>query len=348
MCSSSGTPRCTGSCIGTRGCGLQVGPSHSLKLDGPCQLLPIALPQTEAIAGHNNLQQMRGLGLRIFSAATLDLRLNKTRPGEPERVFGGMWATARTLSRLSLRSASLRRFADVRRSPRKRLTWISFFGGHLIARNARPERDLSHRQMTWRGLRSHAFCCHIALLCLWAIARRYSRAARMTNASSTARSIWGFGPHAGNSASAEELAVGALVGLRMQRSIVLVFALVSTFALAGCAKGDKGDKGDKGETGQIGPTGSRGPQGFSGPPGKDGKDGVSPPSQFRVARGAIDGGISKPATCGAEEIMVSAMCVVPAGDSAQTPRTIGDNEASCDAQPGQSAIPLAVILCAKR
>jgi hypothetical protein len=52
--------------------------------------------------------------------------------------------------------------------------------------------------------------------------------------------------------------------------------------------------------------------------------------------------------CDAAEIMVSATCMVNSGDIAQTPRTLGDNGASCDARPGQSNPPQAVILCAKR
>lgn len=134
----------------------------------------------------------------------------------------------------------------------------------------------------------------------------------------------------------------------MKRSLAVLCVLLSAFALSGCAKGDKGDKGEKGDTGAIGPPGPPGPQGPAGTPGKDGRDGISPPPQFRVVRGAIDGGISKPATCAAEEIMVSAMCMVTAGDISETPRTLGDNGASCDAQPGQSNPPQAVILCAKR
>jgi len=140
----------------------------------------------------------------------------------------------------------------------------------------------------------------------------------------------------------------------MNRSTVLVCALLSALAVTGLAltgcgvKGDKGDKGDRGDAGPPGPTGSPGPQGQAGPPGKDGRDGVSPPPQFRVVRGGLDGGISKPATCAAEEIMVSATCMVSSGDISQTPRTIGDNGASCDTPPGQSNPPQAVILCAKR
>ena len=52
--------------------------------------------------------------------------------------------------------------------------------------------------------------------------------------------------------------------------------------------------------------------------------------------------------CGAEEVMVSATCLVKVGEIAETPRTLGDNGASCDAQPGQSNPPQAIILCAKR
>jgi len=62
----------------------------------------------------------------------------------------------------------------------------------------------------------------------------------------------------------------------------------------------------------------------------------------------MDGGIAKPAMCAADEMMVSATCEVKAGDVAQAPRTLGDNGASCDARPGRSNPPLAVILCAKR
>jgi hypothetical protein len=137
----------------------------------------------------------------------------------------------------------------------------------------------------------------------------------------------------------------------VKQSLLLVYAavLVSALALGGCGvKGEKGDKGDKGDTGATGPAGPSGPQGLAGAAGKDGRDGVSPPPQFRVVRGEVDGGITKPAACGGDEIMVSATCLVKSGDIAQTPRTIGDNAASCDAPPGKSDQPQAVILCAKR
>ena len=129
----------------------------------------------------------------------------------------------------------------------------------------------------------------------------------------------------------------------MRKSIFVFVILSSALALSAC--GMKGDKGDKGDRGDAGPPG---PQGPAGPPGKDGRDGVSPPPQFRVVRGGLDGGISKPAMCAPEEVMVSATCMVSSGDIAQTPRTIGDNGASCDARPGQSNPPQVVILCAKR
>jgi len=132
----------------------------------------------------------------------------------------------------------------------------------------------------------------------------------------------------------------------IKTSAALLWVLLSALALGGCAKGD--DKGEKGDSGAMGPPGPPGQQGPAGAPGKDGRNGVSPPPQFRVVRGAVDGGISKPATCGADEVMVGSMCTVSAGDISQTPRTLGDNAASCDAQPGQGNPPQAVILCAKR
>ena len=128
----------------------------------------------------------------------------------------------------------------------------------------------------------------------------------------------------------------------MRIPLMVIGSLVAVLALSGCAKGDKGDKGDPGATGAAGPPGPAGPS------GKDGRDGASPPPQFRVVRGEIDGGVVKPATCGAEEIMVSATCMVKAGETAETPRTIGETGASCDVQPNQSNPPQAVILCAKR
>jgi hypothetical protein len=135
----------------------------------------------------------------------------------------------------------------------------------------------------------------------------------------------------------------------MKQPTLLMCVLLSALALSGCGiKGDKGDKGDKGEAGAMGAAGPPGPQGAAGPPGKDGRDGVSPPLPFRVVRSEPDGGISKPAMCGTNEIMVSATCMVKAGDGAQAARTMGDNGASCDAKPGQSDPPLAVILCMKR
>jgi hypothetical protein len=135
----------------------------------------------------------------------------------------------------------------------------------------------------------------------------------------------------------------------MKQPTLLICVLLSALALSGCGiKGDKGDKGDKGEAGAMGPAGPAGPQGLAGAPGKDGRDGVSPPLPFRVLRSEADGGISKPAMCGTNEVMISATCIVKAGDAAQAPRTLGDNGASGDAKPGQSDPPQAVILCMKQ
>src|SRR3569832_1770469 len=135
----------------------------------------------------------------------------------------------------------------------------------------------------------------------------------------------------------------------MRQPILVVCVLLSALALGGCgAKGDKGDMGDMGDAGAAGPAGPAGPQGIAGAPGKDGRDGVSPPLPFRVIRSQADGGISKPAMCGTDEVMISATCIVKSGDAALAPRTLGDSGASCDAKPGQADPPQAVILCTKQ
>jgi Collagen triple helix repeat (20 copies) len=135
----------------------------------------------------------------------------------------------------------------------------------------------------------------------------------------------------------------------MKQRRFLVVVVLSALALNGCgAKGDQGDRGERGDSGSMGPAGPPGPQGLAGSPGKDGRDGISPSLPFRAVRSVFDGGISKPAMCSAEETMVSATCIVKAGDAAQAPRTLGDTAASCDARPGQSDPPQAVIICQKR
>src|ERR1700761_7404271 len=135
----------------------------------------------------------------------------------------------------------------------------------------------------------------------------------------------------------------------MKQPTLVVCILLSALALTGCGvKGDKGDKGDKGEAGPAGPAGPPGAQGITGAAGKDGRDGVSPPLPFRVIRSAPDGGMSKPAMCGTDEVMISATCIVKAGDAALAPRTLGDNGEGCDAKPGQADPPRAVILCTRQ
>lgn len=134
----------------------------------------------------------------------------------------------------------------------------------------------------------------------------------------------------------------------MKQPTVLICVLLSALALSGCGvKGDKGDKGEKGDAGPAGPAGPPGAQGIAGAPGKDGRDGVSPPLPFRVVRSAVDNGISKPAMCGTDEVLISATCIVKVGDAAQAARTMGETGASCDTKPGQSDPPQAVILCTK-
>lgn len=136
----------------------------------------------------------------------------------------------------------------------------------------------------------------------------------------------------------------------MRNALFLTSSLVLAMAVSGCSgpKGDKGDKGAKGDSGQAGPAGPPGPQGPQGPAGKDGANGVSPPPQFRVVRSSADGGVSRPAMCGVDEVMVSATCLSKTGSVNQAPKTISDSGAACDPQPSQSDIPQTVVLCAKR
>jgi Collagen triple helix repeat (20 copies) len=139
-----------------------------------------------------------------------------------------------------------------------------------------------------------------------------------------------------------------LLLLNMAGALALISSL--TLVLAGCSgpKGDKGDTGPKGDPGLAGPPGPVGPQGPQGPPGKNGADGISPPPQFRVVRATPQNGLSRPAMCGIDEMMVSATCISRTGSADQAPKTIGDTGASCDPRPGQSDIPDVVILCGKR
>jgi hypothetical protein len=136
----------------------------------------------------------------------------------------------------------------------------------------------------------------------------------------------------------------------MQKSFTIACGLLAALSVAGCSgpQGDKGDKGDKGEPGLAGPAGPSGPQGPPGPAGKNGENGVSPPPQFRVVRSSSDGGVSRPAMCGIDEIMVSATCLSKTGSADQAPKTLNDSGATCDPRPGQSEIPSVVILCGKR
>jgi hypothetical protein len=132
--------------------------------------------------------------------------------------------------------------------------------------------------------------------------------------------------------------------------LILAGPLALVLAVAGCSgpKGDKGERGEKGEAGSAGPNGPPGPQGPQGSPGKNGENGVSPPPQFRVVRASPDGGVSRPAMCGMDEVMVSATCLSKTGSVEQAPKTITDSGAACDPRPGQSDVPTAVVLCAKR
>lgn len=134
----------------------------------------------------------------------------------------------------------------------------------------------------------------------------------------------------------------------MKKHRLLAIALCSAVSLSGCGGAPvKGDKGDKGDTGAAGAPGRQGQPGPAGPPGKDGKDAVAPP-QFRVVRSSNEGGVPKPALCSADEVMVSATCVVTHGSVSQAPTTLGTTGASCGQSPGQTEASLAIVLCVKK
>lgn len=132
----------------------------------------------------------------------------------------------------------------------------------------------------------------------------------------------------------------------------LLFIVAGTLALAvaGCSgpKGDKGDAGAKGDPGPAGPAGPPGLQGPQGPAGKNGENGVSPPQHFRVVRASPENGLSRPAMCSVDEVLVSATCLSRTGSVEQTPKTISNSGAACDPRPNQSDMPDTVILCARR
>src|SRR5271157_2842220 len=67
--------------------------------------------------------------------------------------------------------------------------------------------------------------------------------------------------------------------------------------------------------------GPPGPQAPPAPSGKDAKDAGPPPPQFRVVRSSVDGGITRPAMCGTDEVVVSAICVAAAGNDAMCTRS---------------------------
>jgi hypothetical protein len=120
------------------------------------------------------------------------------------------------------------------------------------------------------------------------------------------------------------------------------------------AKGEVGPKGDTGPAGPQGPQGERGPQGVAGAKGEPGAQGPAGPQGNRGDKGDKgDKGDSGGATlrvvtssgitaeCGADEIMVSAMCVGGA-----VVATIGDNGASCGSDT--NAALKARLVCAKK
>ena len=121
--------------------------------------------------------------------------------------------------------------------------------------------------------------------------------------------------------------------------------------LSGC--GVKGDKGDKGDRGEAGPGGTN-------RPGRTCRARNS--LLARTVATAFHRRCRFPKWRASEarrrnfkvrdvrhqEVMISATCISKsAAMLALAPRTLGDSGASCDAKPGQSDPPQAVILCTK-
>lgn len=121
----------------------------------------------------------------------------------------------------------------------------------------------------------------------------------------------------------------------MRLSLTIV-ACVAAVSLAGCFEGPKGEKGDPGAPGV---NGNDGQQGEKGDPGSTKAGSLD----LRVITSATAG---SRASCGPDEIMVSASCMTPTGSTTLAPTTTNGMSAECKGARQSSAI--AVILCAKR
>jgi hypothetical protein len=141
------------------------------------------------------------------------------------------------------------------------------------------------------------------------------------------------------------------------RALHLVSILAMTVLLASCGQappGPKGDKGDKGEAGVAGPAGPAGPAGEKGERGETGVAGAPGATGASGATGAqgpagdagtklriVDG--TARATCGEDEVMVSAFC----RDRSQTSLRISGNSAECRPDDAPNPPPVTVI-CTKK
>ena len=116
------------------------------------------------------------------------------------------------------------------------------------------------------------------------------------------------------------------------------------------AKGDVGPKGDPGPAGPPGPQGERGPQGVAGAKGDPGAQGPIGPQGNRGEKGdkgdaavtlRVLVSTNTVAECGADEIMVSAICVGGA-----VVATASENGATCGTDA--NAPVKARLVCAKK
>jgi hypothetical protein len=116
------------------------------------------------------------------------------------------------------------------------------------------------------------------------------------------------------------------------RVATAVIACMLSFTLAGCFEGPQGPQGAKGDTGDPGVAGAQGPKGDKGDPGAAG-------TTLRMADN----------DCAENEIMVSAYCAAPTGNSVQMQPT-GNRGARC-VTPGGVSNPngvSAVVFCMRR
>jgi hypothetical protein len=135
------------------------------------------------------------------------------------------------------------------------------------------------------------------------------------------------------------------------------------------AKGDKGDAGAQGVAGAVGAVGARGEKGEKGDAGAAGAQGLAGSAGARGERGEKgdkgdrgdkgdkgDAGVSTaasfrvpPATaarasCNADEVMITAMCV---GSSTYQALSFEPQGAQCGSDPASTAVKVAIV-CAKR